>query len=727
MKGEKLDDQFVKFLEILKQIHISIPFTDALLQMPSYAKFLKEILSSKRKLEEVSVVMLTEKWSAILQNKIPQKLGDPGSFTISCTLGGVYFEKALCDSGASINLMPFSIFRKLDLGEMKDISVSLQFAYQSTKKPKGIIKNVLVRLDKFVFPVDFIVLEMKECPDKPIILGRPFFATGRAIIDVHQGQLILRVDEERVIFYMQKIQRFSGDEASSSCFSIDMISDLADEFKDDQLIFDSMERCLTESGTAQDDNPTIRREAKILEKDSEDKEIQSEEVKPKIELKVFPSHLKYVYIEQEQFPVIISSSLTAEQEERQIQVLKSHKGAIGWTVEDIKGISPAIWYNQIPISPEDQDKTTFTCPHGTYAYRRMPFEGIILAHKIIANGIEVDKAKINLIAGLPPPTTVKGIRRFLGHAGDCMIAFNTLKEKLSTASVVVSPDWSQPFEVMCDASDTTVGAVLGQRKDKIFHPIYYARTKVTVFTNHAALKYLLAKKDALPRLLRWILLLQKFDLEIKDKKGTENQILLTTWLEDGHSKISLTNYFIRRCVHEEEMTKSLDHCHDGAIGGYYAANRTTFKVLEVGFFWPTLFKDGRAYVAQCDRCQKTGNITKRDEMPLQSIQVNKLEELRLEAYENARIFKEKIKIWHDKLIRQKSFKIGDQVLLYNSRLRLFPGKLKSRWTDPYNVTDVTSYGAIEIQQINGGDKFKIIVQPGHPMKASTKTEPSIQE
>ncbi|OIT02463.1 hypothetical protein A4A49_56686, partial [Nicotiana attenuata] len=121
IKREKLDGQFAKFLEILKQIHINIPFTDALLQMPSYAKFLKEILSSKRKLEEVSVVMLTEKYSAILQNKLQQKLGDPGSFTIPCTLGGVYFEKALCDSGASINLMPFSIFRKLDLGEMKDI------------------------------------------------------------------------------------------------------------------------------------------------------------------------------------------------------------------------------------------------------------------------------------------------------------------------------------------------------------------------------------------------------------------------------------------------------------------------------------------------------------------------------------------------------------------------------------------------------------------------------
>ena len=104
--------------------------------MPSYAKFLKEILSSKRKLEEVSVVKLTEKCSDILQNKLPQKLGDPGSLTIPYTLGGAHFEKALYDLGASITLMPFLIFRKLKLGEMKDTSVSLQLADQSTKKPK---------------------------------------------------------------------------------------------------------------------------------------------------------------------------------------------------------------------------------------------------------------------------------------------------------------------------------------------------------------------------------------------------------------------------------------------------------------------------------------------------------------------------------------------------------------------------------------------------------------
>ncbi|GJU17436.1 reverse transcriptase domain-containing protein [Tanacetum coccineum] len=288
-------------------------------------------------------------------------------------------------------------------------------------------------------------------------------------------------------------------------------------------------------------------------------------------------------------------------------------------------------YFQIPIDPQDQEKTTFTCPYGTFAYRRMPFglcnapgtfqrcmmaifhdmieetmevfmddfsvfgdsfssclshldkmlqrcedtnlvlnwekchfmvkEGIVLGHKILKSGIEVDKAKVDVIAKLPPPTSVKGIRSFLDSIHfpqdrrDVREAFETLKKKLTEAPILVAPDWDLPFEIMCDASDFAVGAVLGQRKTKHFQPIHYASktmteaqthytttekellavvyafekfrpylvlSKTIVYTDHSALKYLLAKQDAKPRLLRWILLLQEFDVEIRDKKGAEN-------------------------------------------------------------------------------------------------------------------------------------------------------------------------------------------------------------
>ncbi|GJR62882.1 reverse transcriptase domain-containing protein [Tanacetum coccineum] len=215
----------------------------------------------------------------------------------------------------------------------------------------------------------------------------------------------------------------------------------------------------------------------------------------------------------------------------------------------------------------------------------MDKEGIVLGHKVSSTGLEVDKAKIGVISKLPPPTNIKGVRSFLGHVGfyrcfikdfskiarpltkllekdtpfefngECQKAFESLKEKLTCAPVIVSPNWNLPFELMCDASDFTIGVVLGQKDGKNFHPIYFASktinsaqqkytvtekelmavvfafdkfrsylilSKTIVHTDHSALKHLFKKQDAKPRLIRWILLLQEFDIEIKDKKGTKN-------------------------------------------------------------------------------------------------------------------------------------------------------------------------------------------------------------
>ncbi|KAH9780125.1 hypothetical protein KPL71_007966 [Citrus sinensis] len=155
---------------------ISFP-QHALEQMLLYAKFMKEILSNKRKFEEHETVMLTEDCTAILQNKLPPKLKDPRSFNIPCTIGNTYFEKALCDLGASINLMPFSVFKKLGLGEPNATTVTLQLVDRSIKYPRDIVEDVLVKVDKFIFPADFIVLDMAEDIELPLILGRPFLAT----------------------------------------------------------------------------------------------------------------------------------------------------------------------------------------------------------------------------------------------------------------------------------------------------------------------------------------------------------------------------------------------------------------------------------------------------------------------------------------------------------------------------------------------------------------------
>ncbi|GJZ88433.1 reverse transcriptase domain-containing protein [Tanacetum coccineum] len=236
-------------------------------------------------------------------------------------------------------------------------------------------------------------------------------------------------------------------------------------------------------------------------------------------------------------------------------------------------------------------------------------EGIVLGHKISKSGIEVDRAKVDVIAKLPHPTTVKGVRSFLGHAGfyrrfiqdfskiarpmthlleketpfvfskECIDAFETLKKKLTEAPILVVPDWNLPFELMCDASDFAIGAVLGQRKTKHFQPIHYASKTMTeaqihytttekemlavvyafekfrpylvlsksiVYTDHSALKYLLSKQDAKPRLLRWVLLLQEFDIIIRDKKGSENLAAdHLSRLENPHKDV-LENKYINK-------------------------------------------------------------------------------------------------------------------------------------------------------------------------------------
>ncbi|GKD23115.1 reverse transcriptase domain-containing protein, partial [Tanacetum coccineum] len=255
-------------------------------------------------------------------------------------------------------------------------------------------------------------------------------------------------------------------------------------------------------------------------------------------------------------------------------------------------------------------------------------EGIVLGHKISKSGIEVDCAKVDVIAKLPHPTTVKGVRSFLGHAGfyrrfikdfskiarpmthlleketsfvfskDCIDAFETLKKKLTESPILVVLDWNLHFELMCDASDFAIGAVLGQRKMKHFQPIHYASKTMTeaqihytttekemlsvvyafekfwqylvlsksiVYTDHSTLKYLMNKQDAKPRLLRWVLLLQEFDI--------------------------------------------------GCFGGQYSANLTARKVFDAGFFWPTIYRDAHTMIKSCDTCQRQGKISQRDEMP----------------------------------------------------------------------------------------------------------------
>ena len=212
---------------MFRKLHINIPFAEALAQMPTYVKFMKDILSNKRKLEEFETVALTEECSAILQNKLPPKLKDPGKFTIPCTIGNLEFGQALLDSGASINLMPFSIFKKLGLGKVKPTRVTLQLADRSIKHPYGIIEDVLMKVGKFFFPVDFVILEMEEDVEIPLILGRPFLKTSGALIDHKEDKLSLRIEDEKVEFNMFKA---TESPSLSECLRVEVVDPPVGDF-----------------------------------------------------------------------------------------------------------------------------------------------------------------------------------------------------------------------------------------------------------------------------------------------------------------------------------------------------------------------------------------------------------------------------------------------------------------------------------------------------------------
>ncbi|GJS85482.1 reverse transcriptase domain-containing protein [Tanacetum coccineum] len=556
-------------------------------------------------------------------------------------------------------------------------------------------------------------------------------------------------------------------------------------------------------------------------------------------------------------------------------------------------------YFQIPIDPKDQEKTTFTCPYGTFAYRPLNWEkshfmvkeGIVLGHKISRKGIEVDKAKVDVISKLPHPTTVKGIRSFLGHAGfyrrfikdfskisrpmthllekntpfifseDCILAFQTLKKKLTEAPILIALNWDQPFEIMCDASDYAIGAVLGQRIEKHFRPIHYASKTMTeaetnytttekemlavvyafekfrsylimnksvVYTDHSALKYLFNKKDANEELLRWVYIFRNLisfqrvidTKELKTMQPSTSHVLknpmkckisqrdempqnaiqvseifdlwgidfmgpflssrgnkyilvavdyLSKWVEakalptnDARVVVkflkSLFSQFgAPRAIISDRGTHFCNDKFDKVMSKYgvthrlstpyhpqtsgqvEVTNRGLKRILErtVGenraswsdklddalWAFRTAYKTpigctpyklvyGKACHLPVELEHKAYWALKHANFDLKTagdhrkLQLNELSELRDQAYENSLIYKEKTKKLHDSKIKNRIFNVGDQVLLFNSRLKIFSGKLKSRWSGPFTITEVYPYGTAKLSHADGSN-FKV--------------------
>ncbi|GJS51171.1 reverse transcriptase domain-containing protein [Tanacetum coccineum] len=727
---------------------------------------------------------------------------------------------ALADLSASINLMPLSIWKKLSLPELTPTRMTLELSDRSITRPKGVAEDVFVKVGKFHFPIDFVVVDFDADPRVPLILERSFLRTGRALIDVYGEEITLRVNDEAITFNLNQTMRYSSTYDDMLVNRIDVIDVACEEYAQEVLGFsnNSMGGNLTPtfepiisdsylSLTPFEGSDFILEEIEAyLKDDSISPEIDHADFDPEGDICLIerllnndpfqlpPMDLKQVEVTKgtNNLPVIIAKSLKDDEKEALLKVLKSHKWAIAWKITDIKGIDPRFcthkilmeedykpavqsqrrvnpkihevikkeviklldagmiypisdspwvspihcvpkkggitvvanedneliptrlvtgWrvcidyrklneatrkdhfplpfmdqmlerlagnefycfldgflgYFQIPIDPQDQEKTTFTCPYGTFAYRRMPFglcnapgtfQRCMMAifHDMIKKTMEVFMDDFSV---------------FRDSFASCLSNLDKMLKRCEDTNLVLN--WEK-CHFMCKE-----GIVLGHKISK--SGIEVDRAKVD------ALKYLLSKQDTKPRLLRWVLLLQEFDIIIHDKKGTEN--LATdhlSRLENPHKDVlenkdinenfplenlgvissrstpwfanianfhagnfivkgmssqqkkkffkDVKHYFwddpylfricadqiIRRCVHGQEAFDILKACHEGPTGGHHGANFTAKKVFNAGFFWPTIYRDAHAMIKSCDTYQRQGKISQRNEMPQNAIQ-----------------------------------------------------------------------------------------------------------
>ncbi|CAM8962646.1 unnamed protein product [Rhodiola kirilowii] len=194
----------------MRKLYVTMPFTEAITQAPSYARFLKDVITCRRTIEDVDTVSLNGECSAIFKQCMPPKLEDPGSFSISCYINDVKIERAMCDLGASISLMSYSLYKKLNMGEPKPTQMILRLTNRSSRFPKGVLKDVPVRVGNFYIPGDFVVLDMEEDNEIPILLGRPFLYTAGAIFDTTKGSItdrtqvvVCKIKSKFIVHYLE--------------------------------------------------------------------------------------------------------------------------------------------------------------------------------------------------------------------------------------------------------------------------------------------------------------------------------------------------------------------------------------------------------------------------------------------------------------------------------------------------------------------------------------------
>nr|GEV03889.1 hypothetical protein [Tanacetum cinerariifolium] len=793
---DKPNNQREKFFQIFKDLNFNIIFADALILKAKFGPTIKTLLTNKDKLSELARTSLNEHCSTVLLKKFPERLGGPGKFLILCDVLGMAECLALADLGASINLTPLSVWNKLSLPNFSPTCMTLELANRSV----GVNENVFVKI-------------------------------GRALIDGFKGELTLRVGKEAITFNLYQSSRYSANYNVMTANRIDVID--LDSKTDKSSIDEPPEVKLKdlpphlEYAFLEGDNKLpviIANDLSVEEKTALITVMKSHKRAIAWKLSdvkgIDPEFCTHKNLMAEYFKPAVQHQRSVNPKIYDIiknEVLKLLDAELIYPISDSPWVSPVhcvpkngdfniveneenkliltrlvtgwcVYINYQKLN-EATRKDNFTLPFMDEMLERLAGKEYYCFLRFIKDFSKIAR----------PMTRILEKDTSFFFSKECVEAFQTLKRKLTEAPILIAPYWDLPFELMCDASNFAIGAVLGQRQEKHFRPIHYASKTITeAESNYTTTeKEMLTVKDSKARLLHWVLLLQDVIFKVIDTKGAENLAVdHLSQLENQHQNMldpkeinesfpletlnmvssrgnsstpwfaDFVNYhagnFVVKGMSSQQKNKffkdfakvmlqfggthRLATPYDPQTSGQVEVSKHGLKripkrtVGENRASWSDKLDDAlwairTAYKTRI-RCtpyklvyekachlpieleHKAYRALKHANFDLQTagdhtkFQLNELNELRDQAYENYLIHKEKTKRLHDSKINDRVFNIGDRVLQFNSRLKIFSGNLKSRWSGPFTVSHVFPYGTVELSQLDRAN-FKV---NGHRLK-----------
>nr|GEU33231.1 reverse transcriptase domain-containing protein [Tanacetum cinerariifolium] len=707
-------------------------FANALLLMPKFASTIKSLLTNKDKLFKLAKIPLNENWSAMLLKKLPKKLGDPDKFLIPCDFPRMDVCHALSDLGVSINLMPLLIWKKLFLPELTPTRMTLELADRSITRPKGVAEDVFVKVGKFHFSTDFVVVDFKVDPRVHIILERSFLRTGHALIDVYREEITL--GEE----YAQEILGFSNNSSGGKPTSTSepILSDSSPSptpFEGSDFILGEIDAYLKDESISPeidyadcDSEGDIYLIEKLLNNDPFQLPPmdlkQGEVVKAKfsieeplkLELKVLPSHFEYAYLEDhlsrlenphkdvfenkdinENFPLETLGKIYSGSTPWFTDFANFHAGnfIVKWMSSQqkkklFKDVKHYFWDDPY-LFRICADQIIRRCVHGQEAYDILKacHEGPTGGH----HGANFTAKKV-FDAGFFWPTIYKDAHDLVKSCDICQRQGNISQKDEMPQNVI------QVCEIFDVWGIDFIGPFPSSQGNRyILVAVFYLSKWVeakALLTNdaHVVVKFLksIFARFETPRAI------------ISDRG--------TYFCNDKFAKVEMSNRGLKRILERTvgENRASWSEKLDDALWAFRTTYKTPigctpYKLVYGKSCHLPIELEHKAYWAL-----KHVNFDLKTTGDYRKLQLNELNELCDQAYRNSLICKEKTKKIYGSKIKNRIFNIGDRVLLFNSRLKIFSGKLKTRWSGPFTITKVFPYGTVELSQPDGLN-FKVMV------------------